>query len=369
MLENEPEKLMNHAVAEGIFPGGILLAARRERIFMVKPVGMANLFTRKPVTDNTFFDLASLTKPLATTLAVMYLCGKSFIDLDDPVSGILPALAHAEKADITFRHLLAHTAGLPDYRPYYRELLLLPPHLRKPTLHRLLAEEPLVNPVGENTVYSDVGFLLLQWAIETVAGMPLDRFVSGMIYSPLSIPELFFNPDNDSDHFRENCAATEKCPDRGVIEGIVHDENAWVIGGVGGHAGLFGTARGVHRLLIRLLDEYAGESSFFGPGIVHHFLSRPIGADRALGFDAPSPEGSSCGKYFNRHHTVGHLGYTGTSFWMDTENGEMVILLTNRVHPTRANMRIRSFRPVIHDAVMSLIKPGVDRINQQFFCL
>lgn len=349
------EYMMEQAVSERVFPGGVLLAGRGNELKLFKTVGVTNLFSPKPVGPGTFFDLASLTKPLATTLAVMCLSGKKIVDLEAPVSMTIPELAHTDKMAVTWRHLLAHTSGLPDYRPYYRELLSMPAHLRKPGLHRLLVAEPLINPCGTKTVYSDIGFLLLQWALEKVTGVSLDKFVTENIYRSLSVSDLFFLPGGDTPSRTGIYAATERCPARGILDGVVHDENAYAIGGAAGHAGLFGTAEGVYRLLVRLCEEYTGSSSWFGPGIVRQFFTRSRDADRALGFDVPSPGASSSGKYFDQNYTVGHLGFTGTSFWMDPRHGEIIILLTNRVHPTRSNERIREFRPVIHDAVMSYI--------------
>ena len=147
------------------------------------------------------------------------------------------------------------------------------------------------------------------------------------------------------------------CPWRNrLIQGVVHDENAYTIGGVDGHAGLFGTASGVHDLLQEMLSTYFGRShkGVLPQGLVQSFLNYDTGGERALGFDRPTPPGSSSGRYFSKN-SVGHLGFTGTSFWMDLEQAIIVILLTNRIHPTRENDKIRIFRPVIHDAVMQFL--------------
>jgi CubicO group peptidase (beta-lactamase class C family) len=153
-------------------------------------------------------------------------------------------------------------------------------------------------------------------------------------------------------------AATERCPWRDtIIEGVVHDENAYAVGGIEGHAGLFGTAKDVYRLLSVLLTDFYGqsESILFEKKLMQTFFIRAGSSGRPLGFDAPSSTGASCGQYFSKK-SVGHLGFTGTSFWMDLDRGVIVILLTNRVHPSRDNVKIKAFRPQLHDVVMTLIE-------------
>jgi len=308
------------------------------------------------MTLETVFDLASLTKPLATTLAVMQAVGEGRLGLQDPLGSILPGFERTERAAVTIRHLLCHNSGLPDYLPFYLKLIKLLPPNREAALRRELLATRLVRPVGAATLYSDLGFMILRWAVETVLNRRLDKIVAESFYQPLGVPDLRFLdrylPLPDRVY-----AATEMCPWRGVLlEGEVHDENAWVLGGVEGHAGLFGTAADVNRLLGKLLSTYCGEAST-GPldrGLLLRFFARQDDADRALGFDIPSPSGSACGRLFSAR-TIGHLGFTGTSFWVDLDRAIVVILLTNRIHPTRDNTRIRAFRPVFHDTVMETV--------------
>jgi len=195
--------------------------------------------------------------------------------------------------------------------------------------------------------------MILQWVVESVARERLDRFVGETIFTPLGLKNLYFN-DLATDRHQAEYAATECCPWRGMLlKGAVHDDNAFAMGGIAGHAGLFGTARDVYGLLATLLAVYQGrqQTSIFRPAIVRTFLDRLPNAERTLGFDAPAATGASCGRYVSQK-SVGHLGFTGTSFWMDLERSIIIILLTNRVHPSRDNIRIRAFRPVLHDAVM-----------------
>ena len=350
---------MKQAVREHVFPGGVLLVSIKGETIFHTAYGIANMYSDQPVEKDTVFDLASLTKPLATTMAVMKLMEESALSLEDTMGRMLPDFSGTEKKDITVRQLLDHTSGLPDYRPYYENLISVSRELRRTVLKKFLVEEKLIHPPGKKTVYSDLGFMILGWIVETVSGLRLDSFVEKKIYSPMGLDNLFFIPINESGMGMETgnriFAATEECPWRKkVIEGVVHDDNAFITGGVEGHAGLFGTASDVNKLLVNLLDAYYDRSDFsvIRREIVRRFLKTPDKLDRrALGFDVPSPENSSSGNCYSEY-TVGHLGFTGTSFWMDIARSIIVILLTNRIHPDRGNEKIKNFRPVLHDAVM-----------------
>lgn len=350
------EQLMSQAVAENVFPGGVLLVSQNGNPAFHAAFGYRDLLSRSPVTTDTVFDLASLTKPLATALAVMALNADEKVTLDQPLSDILPEFDNDPKASIQIGHLLHHNSGLADYRPYYKRIEHVRPDKRKSDLRQLLAQEPLVNPIGSHVLYSDIGFMILEWLIEEIAGKQLDQYLAETIYGPLELDNLFF-VDLNCDPKPGEFAATEQCIwRRQLVCGQVHDENAYAAGGIGGHAGLFGTASDIHRLLVHLLLAYQGRPAarHFQPNKVRLFFQRLSGSDKALGFDMPSESGSSSGRFFSRH-SVGHLGFTGTSFWMDLERSIVVILLTNRVHPTRGNGAIKRFRPKLHDAVMQVL--------------
>lgn len=350
------ESMMHQAVEDRVFPGAVLRVQNGRRPLYHHAFGVTNLQTRVPVTVDTVFDLASLTKPLATTLAVLLLVQDGKLTLDQPIGTILPAMKGSAKDRIELQHLLLHTSGLPAHRPYYKQLLSLPYGNRRERLNNFLVSEPLTSGIGETVVYSDLGFMLLRWVVETVSGLRLDRFTAERIYQPLDIFPLYFIP-GDADKKEETFAATQLCLWRKrLLEGCVSDENAFVSDGVDGHAGLFGTARAVGELLGELLAVYHGEDNagVFQGGWVKRFLSRDEDAGRALGFDMPTPEASSSGTYFSED-TVGHLGYTGVSFWSDPKTGISVVLLTNRVHPSTENDSIRTFRPEVHNAVMKCV--------------
>jgi CubicO group peptidase (beta-lactamase class C family) len=350
------ESRLRAGAAEGVFPGAVLLVSRGGRVLYHRACGVCRLPDGPRVTAHTRFDLASLTKPLATTLAVMRLVQDGRLRLDQPLGSVLPAFDGSDKAPLTLEHLLSHTSGLPDYRPWYRELGALPPWDRRSRLQALLRAEPLIGVPGERAVYSDLDFMLLGWAVEAVTGRRLDRYLADAVYAPLGVRTVFF-VDLQQPRPEGAFAATERCPWRGrTIEAEVHDEHAHALGGIAGHAGLFGTAAGVHALVRELLRAWQRPAGgrMFRRDTVRRFVRRVPGTDKALGFDMPAAAGASCGRHFPPT-AAGHLGFTGTSFWVRWEDAVAVILLTNRVHPTRDNIAIRRFRPVLHDAVMEAL--------------
>lgn len=354
---DDVDRLMLSGIDQGVFPGAVLhVVADGETVFS-QAYGSADLFRGVAMTLDTCFDLASLTKPLATVLAVMVLIERGRLDLDQACGDVCPEISGCDKKSITVRQLLNHSSGLPAWRPFFMYLRNLPARFRLEMLRKLLLAEPLLSEPGQQSEYSDLGYMLLQWIVETCSGQSLDQFVSREIFAPLSIEDLFYNdtflPASDTYQY----AATQLCPWRNLLMvGQVDDDNAYVTGGVAGHAGLFGTADAVCRLLQALLAADHGDTgnSIFDPSLVHAFFTAPANQRWALGFDTPSPEGSSSGRYFSPQ-SVGHLGFTGTSFWMHRQKGIIVVLLTNRVHPFRFNAGIKAFRPRLHDAVMRAV--------------
>ncbi len=345
--------LMHQAVAERVFPGGVLLVSRDNRIEFFEAYGCADLFSGLTATRQTIYDLASLTKPLATTLAVMLLIQQSRLSLDQAVVSVLPCFRDPLMSRVTIRHLLSHCSGLLDYRAYYLSLRHFPLIERKEQLGKMLARERLVSMPGSQVVYSDIGFMILRWIVETVSGKRLDHFLSEHLYRPLGLEHLFFI-DLTQQACHDNIAATELCAWRNtLLKGRVHDDNAFVMGGIDGHAGLFGSAADVAKLISVLLSDLKGQSDrpFFNAGLIRDFWSRQTPGGRALGFDMPSEQSPSCGRFFSKAG-VGHLGYTGTSFWIDPEQSIFIVFLTNRVHPSRYHVGIRRFRPLIHDEIM-----------------
>ncbi|MBI2815342.1 MAG: beta-lactamase family protein [Acidobacteria bacterium] len=355
-------EILNRAVRERAFPGAVLAVGHSDQQWIVT-VGRFMYAENAPaVQSDTIYDLASLTKVVATTTAAMIMVERRALVLDKPVAFYLPdffppydlatdALWEARR-EVTVRHLLAHTSGLPAYEQFFlraREKF----HVLEEALQVPLEELP-----GTRTLYSDVGFILLGEIIERVSKQSLDRFCGDEIFTPLEMTHTCFNPP---EAWRERIAPTELDERfrKRLIQGEVHDENAWVMGGVAGHSGLFGTAGDLSRFCRMMLKGgRMGEKQLMSPDIIQEF-TQPCpaakGAPRALGWDKPI-EPSSSGRYFSPG-SYGHLGYTGTSVWIDPDKELFVILLTNRVHPSRANDAIKKIRPAIHDAVIEALAP------------
>jgi CubicO group peptidase (beta-lactamase class C family) len=290
------------------------------------------------------FDLASVSKVLATTSMAMILYERGLLDLDAPVTGIVPEFAgeDARRQEVTFRMLLAHSSGLPAYEKLF---------LRSQTREDLIREAlliPLKTAPGTHAEYSDVGFIVLGLSLERLADEPLDRFCQREVFAPLGMLQTTFNPPaswkslipptDDDRTFRKR-----------VIQGEVNDENASVMGGVAPHAGIFSTAVEVAIFAHVMLT---GGGPIVRPETLAVFTRRessPAGTSRALGWDTPS-EPSQSGRYFSPS-SYGHLGYTGTSLWIDAERQLSVTLLTNRTWPECSNQAIREVRPRFHDAV------------------
>ena len=264
------DRIMRRGVDDGVFPGAVLRVGRGENVLFHAAYGHANRFTGEPVTPGTVFDLASLTKPLATTLAVMRLCQQRRLGVEQRLASVLPAFEGSGKGGVTIAQLLAHTSGLPDHQPFYLELAARPAPERKNLLRARLVQEPLLCAPGERMLYSDLDFMILEWVVETVSGRRLDRYAAEEVYAPLGAADALFFIDLDRPAPPRACAATEQCPWRGrLIEAEVHDENAHALGGIAGHAGLFGTAERhveAYRELMRRTLADAGREAVGGSG-------------------------------------------------------------------------------------------------------
>ena len=377
LLKGKPpgtwDDAMLQAVSQGIFSGAALLVSVEGRIVFNGVYGSTRGQGGIPVDSETLFDLASLTKALATIPLVLYACENHRLDIDSPPAFFFPNLViPAEKRSITLRHLLNHSSGLPPHEPFFLECIAFPQEERNAETLRRILQTPLLGPPGREARYSDLGFMLLGMVLEEFFGEPLDEIFQRAVASRLPRAPRFFRRKTPSDPripstlsegagvestaFR--FVATERCPWRGrLLEGETHDENGYCLGGVAGHAGLFGTAEDVFHLISPLWKLYRGIDSpawFRSSELLHEFWKKDesvLHSTWALGFDTPTPGSSSSGNHFSPH-SVGHLGFTGTSFWLDCERGILVVLLTNRVHPTRDDNRFKLFRPFIHNLVM-----------------
>ncbi len=353
------------AVDEGVFPGAQLAVRLRGELQCVlvagrlssEPIGL-------PVQVSSMYDLGSLTKPLATGTSMLLLVQRATVGLDDPVQQVLGELEGWPIGQTTVRDLLTHRSGLPAWRPFYREIPMHSISLElcagassvKHDILNMIRNEPLSYVRGERSVYSDLGFMLLGFLVERLSGMALDQWYEKAITQPLKADSLVFCPTRGglrSSIDRGGIASTEQDRWRNrLLCGEVHDENAGAMGGVAGHAGLFGSVESVLAISGAWLRAYHGQESIFDEELVRQFTARQGFAGSsswALGWDTPSVPSSS-GVYFS-DRSFGHLGFTGTSVWIDPVCELEVVLLSNRVHPNRKNEQIRAFRPYIHDLI------------------
>lgn len=345
--------ILDRAIAARAFPACSLAVTSRGELVACRALGR---FTYDPssaeVTTATLFDLASLTKVLATTAMAMILYERGLLDLQAPVTAVVPAFAKgqddhdARRREVTLRMLLAHSSGLPAYKK-----LFLHAESREEILQAALTTRLTAAP-GTRAEYSDIGFIILGIALERLADESLDAFCQREIFGPLGMRHTTFNPAAILKN-KIPPTADDRTFRHSIIQGEVQDENAGVLGGVSGHAGLFSTAEDLAIFAHAMLH---GGHPILRLETVELFSRResaPEGTSRGLGWDTPSPPSQS-GKYFSPR-SFGHLGYTGTSLWIDPERQVSITLLTNRTWPDCQNQAIKQVRPAIHDAVMEAV--------------
>lgn len=355
------------AIAEKLFTALSLIISISDRVLIEFHLGHEEE-GGKALTPEHFFDLASLTKPIVTATAFMKFCSDGVVSLDDPLSRFFPrSLIHPELRSVPLWAILSHAGGWKDYAPFYRDLMPtvdvtcagISPERRKDYLLKALLEQPPAYKPLKAFQYSDLGYILAGFILEEIAGMSLDTLWERLAQD-LGVHEklLYFSASSD---FQRNgittpyrVVSTGWCEwRRRWLKGEVHDENCFAMSGVAGHAGLFGTARAVSKWLGKLFITWRGVSPDvpIKQDVIRHFWERKRevpGSTWAVGFDTPSPHGSTAGRFFSPT-SVGHLGFTGTSFWLDLNDGFSVVLLTNRVYYPGTKERMRRFREEIHD--------------------
>jgi CubicO group peptidase (beta-lactamase class C family) len=361
------DSIVSVAMSEGAAPGVALAVGRYGRLVHLRSYGRIDVAPDSPpVTDSTMFDMASLTKVVATTTAAMILEDEGRLNLDSTVHSYLPELNDSAKARITVRMILTHTAGFEAFAALWRE------HKGRADYLAQINTRPLVYNPGDSTIYSDWDFILAGLIIERVTGTALDQFLATRVWQPLQMHDTGFNPLAEGPLPADSACTAGFRPDHPLlariavtemdtayrhikVHGIVHDENACALGGVAGHAGLFSSARDVAVFCQMMLNggQYNGVRLIQPTTIARWTARQSNKSSRALGWDTPSDR-SSAGRYFSPR-SFGHTGFTGTSIWVDPERGVFVVLLTNRVNPTRANLRHEALRRDIADAVQAAI--------------
>jgi CubicO group peptidase (beta-lactamase class C family) len=341
-------------VDSGAFPGAVFVVGRHGRLALTGAVGHYGVDDARTVEAGTIYDLASLTKVVGLTTACMLLVDDGRLALDQPVQRYLPEFRGSGKSEVTIRHLLTHSSGLPAWRPLYREAD------SPSTTDWLVISTPLVAPPGRAYVYSDLGAIVLTQVVERITGEPLDRFLERRVFRPLGMPATRYLPPAQ---WRDRIAPTENDTAfrHRMLRGEVHDENAGRLGGVSGHAGLFSNALDLARFAAMLLNGGSWDTlQLIRSETVAEFTRRQEvvpGSSRALGWDTPpaSPDSTSSAGTRLSARAFGHTGFTGTSLWLDPESDVFIILLTNRVHPTRANRAILKVRPRVADLVVDAL--------------
>lgn len=367
------DSIVGVAMKEGAAPGVALAVGRWGRLVHLRGYGRVDVAPdAAPVTDSTMFDMASLTKVVATTTAAMILEDQSRLNLDAPIRTYLPEIDDSAKAGITVRMILTHSAGFEAFAALWRE------NRGRAEFLKQINARPLAYVPGDSVIYSDWDFVLAGLIVERITGVSLDQFLATAVWQPLGMRDTGFNPlASAANPVDSACTATFRAdhPLLGRIaateedtvyrhthvHGIVHDENACALGGVAGHAGLFSSARDVAAFSQMLLNggQYGGVWLVQPTTLARWTARQSRRSSRAIGWDTPS-ERSSAGHYFSPR-SFGHTGFTGTSIWIDPERGLFVVLLTNRVDPTRANMRHEALRRDIADAVQAAILDAPSR--------
>jgi CubicO group peptidase (beta-lactamase class C family) len=385
------------AVEEGATPGLVVLVAAQGQTLFHEAFGARQLVPRRlPALPDTMYDVASLTKAVATTVFAMQEIGDGRLTLDTKVATLLsefsartgadarqdqesgprpdredgasePGISQLARDDITVRQLLSHSSGLPAHRPFWKQAAHSP--AERLAIERLAAREPLVYPPGTRAVYSDLGFILLGWLLERLTGARLDQLFQARIARPLGLAATTFVNLADSEARARllgdrTVAATQLSAERhGLVLGEVDDLNAFAMGGIAGHAGLFSTAGDLAAIATALVASFRGQGPGQGNGglvardVIRQFWS-PSGVPGStwrLGWDGPAESGSQAGERLSRA-AVGHLAFTGCSLWIDPVQEVVMVLLSNRVHPAvPTDDRFRRFRPTLHDAALSAL--------------
>lgn len=360
---NQIDAAMDEAVDSGVFPSAELLVAHRGDVVHHAHYGKSR--------EGTLYDIASLTKVVATTTLAMQAVADGRLHLTDRLVDLLPEVPKDTHGKITVRHLLQHCAGFPRWQPYYQEV---PAASIGTTDGRKFvigesAREPLEYKTGTQCKYTDIGFVLLGEILERTFEAGMETSFITNVAEPLDLVNTFYQPlpqsgrhiPHPADYAVDRrFAPTEDCPwRRKVLHGEVHDQNCYAMGGVAGHAGLFSTAEDLHAFVHQFVACDRGHSEWIPSGIVREFirfsLRLPLeDATYVLGWDTPAHSNSQAGSHFSRH-SIGHLGYTGCSLWIDLDADFWVILLTNRIHPSSTNEKIRAFRPALHDLIYEML--------------
>lgn len=377
----EIDALMTGAVEGEVFPGAVLLVGHRGEILLERAYGQkvykdstfaAEIEQALAMRSDTVFDVAGLTNILVTTTLIMKLVEWKQVSLSDRISRYLQGFGVHGKAPITIAHLLSHSAGLAPWAPFYEDLVrenagermgILTSKGARTYVFNAINRSALKYPPGTRQVYSDIGFMVLGHLIEELTGLGLDRAAQRHIFQPLGLKstsyiDLSMIKRRGIHPVTDLIAPTEECPWRKrTLCGEVSDDNAWAMGGIAGHSGVFTNARDLHRFSVEMIAAARGDSGFLKRDTVLTFwggLAEPLGGSWKFGWDSPSEENLLVETGLSSR-AVGECGFTGCSMWIEPERAIDIVLMTNRTHPTRSNKKIRNFRPALHAAIVKAL--------------
>lgn len=374
---NDVTAVLRKAVEDGVFPGAVLIVGSGGQIVHREAVGFKSLASAKnpsplPMTVETVFDLGSLTEIFVTTTILMKLVEANQIRLDDRISRYVQPFGVFGKSPITLSQVLSHRSGLPASLPFYEDLLRENAGARMGILTSKGARDFVYNQInrcelkydpGTKQIYSEVGFILLGHLVEVLTGLSLEKAAQRFVFQPLGLKSTSFidlsmvrrrgiQPVTDLIAPTEDCSWRKR-----MLCGEVQDDNAWAMGGIAGHSGVFSTAFDVHVFARELLAAFHRQSNFISRTVLDVFWA-PSNTDGdsawRLGWDSPSEENGMAQSTLTKN-AVGSCGFTGCSLWLEPQLGLDIVLMSNRVHPTRANKKIKNFRPQLHDAVLSAV--------------
>ncbi|MBN8551210.1 MAG: serine hydrolase, partial [Deltaproteobacteria bacterium] len=374
----ETSALLKKGVEDAVFPGAVLLVANGGQVIFKEAAGFKSYQTSKnpsplPMTIDTVFDVASLTATVITTTILMKLVEANQIRLDDRISRYIQPFGVFGKSPITLAQVLTHRSGLPHWMPFYEDLLRENAGARMGILTSKGSREFIYNQInrcelkfepGTKQVYSDVGLILLGHLVEVLTGITLEKAAQRYVIQPLGLKSTSFvdlsmmkrrgiHPVTDLIAPTEDCSWRKR-----MLCGEVHDDNAWAMGGIAGHSGLFSTAADMHLFCRELLAAFHRQSNYTSRKALEVFWA-PTGSEGEsawrLGWDAPSEENGMNTSHLSKN-AVGTCGFTGCSIWLEPLHGLEIVLMSNRVHPSRSNKKIRAFRPQIHDAILKAVE-------------
>lgn len=376
------EKILNDGVEGGVFPGAVLIVGLSGQELYRKAVGYRTLRTSRsedalPMAEEMVFDVAQLTSSVVTTTLIMKLVEAGKLKLEDKVTRFVQGFSVYNKSAISIGHLLNHSSGLPQWIPFFEELLKANAGGRMGVMTSRGARDEVISAIvrtqlkhetGSRQLYSDLGPILLGHICEILTGFSLDKSAAQHVFQPLGLKtssyiDLSMIKRRGIHPVQDLIAPTESCDWRKrILCGEVHDDNAWAMGGIAGHAGLFSTAGDLHLFAAEMLAVWRGESSYLKAETLRRFWRSSDRIDDGswqYGWDTPGRE-NGMGESRLSPQALGQCGFTGCSLWLEPEMGVDVVLMTNRIYPSRNNRKIRSFRPQLHDAVLEVLRVGTE---------